>query len=80
MKSLKNLLIPFFIMVLLLAGVVVYFVWTSAKESSVSNDSAVVNALYIDISEVKAITVTSSDSTEIDFCLLFSCFVEIKTL
>lgn len=69
MKSGKNLLIPFFIMVLLLAGVVVYFVWTSAKESSVSNDSAVVNALYIDISEVKAITVTSSDPDYPQVCI-----------
>lgn len=69
MKSGRNLLIPFLIMVVLLAGVVVFFVLSSAKDSSDTTDSSIVNALYVDISEVKSITVTSSDPASPQVCI-----------
>ena len=60
MKSGKNLIIPFIILVILIVGVVIYFA-VSNSGSNESTDASTVNALYIGVSEVKSLQVTSTD-------------------
>lgn len=61
MKSWKSLIIPFIIMVILIIGVVIFFAFNGSDNTGVTTDSSSVNALYIGTSDVKSVTVTSSD-------------------
>ena len=61
MKSWKSLIIPFVILVFLIIGVIVFFAVDAAKNSVDSTDTTTVNALYVGITDVKTITVSSSD-------------------
>lgn len=61
MKNGKSLLIPFIVMVILFIGVIVYFAFSGKGKTDESQEASTVNALYIGLSEVKSISVTSSD-------------------
>ena len=61
MKNGKSLLIPFIIMVVLFIGVMIFFAVSGSNDSAQPSDQSVVNALYVNSSDVKTVTVTSSD-------------------
>ena len=61
MKSWKSLIIPFIIMVVLIIGVAVYFAFSGSQPLDTTQSASYVNALYVGASDVKSLTVTSSD-------------------
>lgn len=61
MKSWKSLIIPFIIMVVLIIGVAIYFAFTGSQPLDTTQSVLYVNALYVGASDVKSLTVTSSD-------------------
>ncbi len=63
MKSGKSLIVPLVILLILIIGVVVYYAVSGSNNSAVVTEPSTVDALYIGISEVKSVTVTSSDPT-----------------
>lgn len=63
MKTGKSLLIPLIILVALIAGVVGYYVFLDSGKASDIPDASTVNAFYVSCSEVKSLSVISSDPT-----------------
>ena len=64
MKSGKSLIVPLVILLILIIGVVVYYAVSGSNNYAVVTEPSTVDALYIGISEVKSVTVTSSDPTK----------------
>ena len=64
MKNGKSLIVPLVILLILIIGVVVYYAVSGSKDSTAASDVSTVDALYIGASEVKSVTVTSSDPTK----------------
>lgn len=69
MKNGKSLLIPFIIMVVLFIGVMIFFAVSRSNDSAQPSDQSVVNALYVNSSDVKTVTVTSSNPDFPQVCI-----------
>lgn len=61
MKSVKNLLIPFVLMILLLIGSIVFFIYKKNTKPAETEDT-LIDVLYVDNNTVKSITTQSSNA------------------
>lgn len=63
MKSVKNLLVPFIILIALILGVVIYYAVSNARKNHpVETSSGVVSIIYVNTSELSSLSVYDSET------------------